>query len=92
MHLKEQMVHFIEESSETLRLGYQATLQAIQIVSILHNYHHKRVNDIIARQPNRAKCFALALLGLCCKLHESKPVHMREFVKLVDGKYRDIAV
>lgn len=92
MQLKEQMVHFIEESSEKLRLGYQATLQAIQIVGILDNYHHRRVNDIIGRQIIRAKCFALALLNLCCKLHESRPVHMREYVKMVDGRYRDIAV
>lgn len=92
MQLKEQMVHFIEQSSEKLRLGYQATLQAIQIISVLDNYHHRRVNDVIGRQSIRAKCFALALLNLCCKLYESKPVHMREYVKMVDGRYRDIAV
>ena len=92
MQLKEQMVHFIEEASEKLRLAYQATLQAVQIVGILDNYHHRRVNDIVGRQTSRAKCFALALLNLCCKLHESRPVHMREYVKMVDCRYRDIAV
>lgn len=86
------MMNFIEESSEKLRLNYQSTLQAIQIISLLDYYHPHRINELLGKNYSVAKCFALSLLNLCCKLYEKQEVHMREYVKLVDSKYRDIAI
>lgn len=92
MIFKERLVHFLEESSEKLKLTYQSTLQSIQIINVIDTLHRIDINKAIAKQWTKAKCFAIALLRLCCKLFEVKSIHMRDFIKLIEKRYQDFAV
>jgi hypothetical protein len=77
MEFKERMVHFLEEASERLRLGYQPTLQAIQALNILdHPRSHPPINKIVRNLP-RAYCLAAAILALTSKLYNATAIHMR---------------
>jgi hypothetical protein len=92
MELKERMVHFLEEASERLRLGYQPTLQAIQALNVLdHSRSAPTINRFI-RTLSRAHCFAAALLALTSKLYDAKPIHMRDLIRVLDPRYREMGV
>ena len=92
MEFKERMVHFLEYASERLRLGYQPTLQAIQALNILdHPRSHPSINKI-ARNLPRAHCLAAAILALTSKLYRATPIHMRELIRVIDPRYRELGI
>jgi hypothetical protein len=92
MQFKENIVRFIEEASEKLKLTYQSTLQSIQIINVLDNQHSASINKLLNKNSFKAKCFAASLLNLCCKLYEQQSVHMRDYIKLIDPKYKDLGI
>ena len=74
MHFKDKIVRFLQDSAERLKLTYQSTLQAIQTLNLLENYHAPHINKAIGKHYANTRPFSLALLSLCCKLHETKLV------------------
>jgi hypothetical protein len=75
MLFKDQTIAFIHRSAETLKLTYQSTLQAVQILNLIEAYASHQLN--IVQKQHYDPTFASALLSLCCKLHELKPMSIR---------------
>jgi len=86
MLFKDQTIALIHRSAETLKLTYQSTLQAVQLLNLVEAYASHQLNT--AHKQHYNPTFATALLSLCCKLHEVKPVSIRELAKLIHPNYR----
>lgn len=86
MLFKDKSIAFIHHSSETLKLTYQSTLQTIQLLNLIDHHAHPQLNALTRNHYQPA--FPTALLSLCCKLHEVKPVSIRDLAKLIHPNYR----
>ena len=73
----------MEKASERLKLHYQPTLHAIQLLSVIISKHSNAIREELHNH-TKAKCLAITLLSLSYRLYfGANNIHMREWVRLI---------
>ena len=81
------MVKMTEQMGEKLKLTEQSTLQAIQLVNILDQYHHQAIAKILHKQSQMIDTLVMALLSLCSQIFELQPPAIKYMARIVHCKY-----
>ena len=63
------MVKMAEQLAEKIKVGEQSTLQAIQLINILDQYHHHSIAKILQKHNQYADTFVMAILSLCSRVY-----------------------